>query len=229
MARALEVDSESLDALQTLASLRLSQNRAPDACTVIEQVVQRVQHLRSLARARTVLEDLAGTPAPPELDDCPELEFCVSTVKLLVECAAVKPSLAGLALELGTDLLQEDDENLELWYILGVAALGRDPPDLEGARIHLETARDLMDTMMQEAVAEAPSSDRDRVLAAFPYAQQYELVLEHLRLLEQLEGEKAGEGVQATVEADDEEEEEWSDCDDEEARSDDEGMAIGTV
>lgn len=73
--------------------------------------------------------------------DLPEMEFAIATVKLLIECAGFDPSLYAVrarftflyivllvrlsyiallrfrqkALDLGSDLLQEDDENVELW------------------------------------------------------------------------------------------------------------------
>ena len=47
--------------------------------------------------------------------DLPESEFCVTTAKLLIECAVVEPSHGEDAMQLIEDLLMEDDENVELW------------------------------------------------------------------------------------------------------------------
>ena len=67
----------------------------------------------------------------------------------MVECATVVPVLAEYAMELVTSLLHDDDENIELWYIMGVAALSCQPPDTEGARYHLDTAKTMMETLLE--------------------------------------------------------------------------------
>ena len=58
MNTALEFDSSSIDALQTMASLRLSQNRKSEACEIIEAVYMREKALRDQIKSRTVLQDL---------------------------------------------------------------------------------------------------------------------------------------------------------------------------
>lgn len=114
---ALTVCPDSLDGLQTRASLRLSQKRKADASQLISQVFDRVMHIRRVVSARTVVEEMSGAAEPQEfqgklvytlyygglvvtycmlssaLADLPELEFTIATVKLLIECAGADPAL----------------------------------------------------------------------------------------------------------------------------------------
>ncbi len=52
-----------------------------------------------------------------------------------------------MALDLATELLEEDDENIEVWYIAGVAALSKVPADVDTARYHFSTALEMMNTI----------------------------------------------------------------------------------
>lgn len=51
----------------------------------------------------------------------PTPEQCISFVKLLLECAVEKKSFAESAEKLLQYVLQFDDENPEVWYLLGVS------------------------------------------------------------------------------------------------------------
>lgn len=147
--RALSVDPNSLDGQQVLANLRISQCRGVEAAEVIERVYRGVKSIREKIAARTVIEEMMSTELPEEATDIPEPEFCIATAKYMVECASVAPNLAELAMDLVTDLLHDDDENIELWYIMGVAALSCRPPDIGTARYHLEQAKDMMETLRE--------------------------------------------------------------------------------
>ena len=47
-------------------------------------------------------------------------------------------------------MIDEDDENIELWYLVGVASLSMQPsPDYESARYHLEHAKEMIEAMMK--------------------------------------------------------------------------------
>jgi len=84
---------------QTLASLRLSQERPEEAATLLDQTLK-------------IIQATLDTPAQPPLD------FRMSTAKLLMEVGR-----ADDALELLQALRMEEDESLELWYLLSCAAL----------------------------------------------------------------------------------------------------------
>ena len=150
------VDGESLDVLQTLASLRISQCKPQEAGVILAGVATRVcaaleaaQHesliggAAPLSASANVFSDATTTAAAAAADECPDSQFCVSTAKLLVECACGNAPLAEQAMDLCQMLLEEDDENIELWYIMGMAALGAAPPDTEAALYHLEKAKEM--------------------------------------------------------------------------------------
>lgn len=56
---ALEVDPESLDGLQAVANLRLSQSRKEEAIAAMKVVYDRLMALREKLRARSVVQELA--------------------------------------------------------------------------------------------------------------------------------------------------------------------------
>lgn len=172
--KALEIDIESLDAHQSLVSLRLSQSRNEEACNIIFIVYTKLTAIRDEINARTVMEDLDDQDEPIEV---PEIDFCISTAKLLIECGATQPNLCENAMDLIADLLQQDDENIELWYIMGVAALGATNPDKDVARYHFDTAKGMMDRIKKELDHSTPNG------TPFHLQDQYNLVIEHLALL----------------------------------------------
>jgi hypothetical protein len=56
---ALEVDPESLDGMQAMANLRLSQSRKEEAIEAMKVVYDRLMALREKLRARSVVRELA--------------------------------------------------------------------------------------------------------------------------------------------------------------------------
>lgn len=66
VAAALTVCPDSLDGLQTRASLRLSQKRKEEASAIIAEVFARVMHIRQVVSARTVVEEMSGAAEPQE-------------------------------------------------------------------------------------------------------------------------------------------------------------------
>ena len=136
-------------------------------------------------------------------------------------------------------LLLEDDENVELWYMMGVAALSKDPADVESARFHLDHAKQMLDELIVQFQATGGPVEvyiticsayvctftKNNIvlymyMQAFPFADQYCLLEEHLRIL--VEKEKllpapaAGDAMDddaGMIVEDLEEEEEWSSCD----------------
>jgi hypothetical protein len=56
--KGLEFDSDSLDALQALGNLRLSQNRKEEASETMKKVYGKIQRLQEAVRARTIADDL---------------------------------------------------------------------------------------------------------------------------------------------------------------------------
>jgi hypothetical protein len=55
---ALQYFPDSLDANQALASLRLSQNRGPEACVIMKSVFEKVMAVRRQINSRPIIEDI---------------------------------------------------------------------------------------------------------------------------------------------------------------------------
>jgi hypothetical protein len=103
-------------------------------------------------------------------------------------------------------------------YLMGVACLSAAPvPDFAGARLHLERALEMMDNLRETGSAtrdmEDDSGGGGNAAAllvgedgVFVYEEQYQLVKEHLRLLEVAEAAAAGGADGAAQPVD----EEWS-------------------
>ena len=198
LTKALEMEAGSLDALQCLASLRLSQGNALEACSIMQTVFERVLTLRETVSSRSIMDDLnVKSYSADDPDEMLESEFCVQTAKLLVECAAASADFADRALVLCSDLLEEDDDNIEVWYIAGVAALSCSPVDRDGALYHLSHARDMILAMRETGASHGTE-------------EQYDLIMNHLEILEQIDKNAlslSGSGGDSTQLM---EEEEWS-------------------
>lgn len=72
---ALRVDPASLDALQAMGSLRLSQNRKADACSAMEGVYSRIKTIRDKLRSRTVIDDLTEAKDDEYTEDMEGMQF----------------------------------------------------------------------------------------------------------------------------------------------------------
>lgn len=52
-------------------------------------------------------------------------------------------------MQFATELLNDDDENVELWYIAGVAAMSTTQPDFPAALQFLEHAKAMIDSFKE--------------------------------------------------------------------------------
>lgn len=167
---------ENLDGLQAQTSLRISQNRKTEASVIIEKVADRIIANRTAMHSKAIVSELLETETTCESKENPEIDFCSATAKLLIECSSENQQLGNKAIDLLVSLLEEDDENLEIWYLIGVASLNCVPIDLESARFHLEQAKDMMDKYKESM------NDME-----FPYEEQYNMVLEQLKIVSEKE------------------------------------------
>jgi len=177
---ATEHDSTSLDLGLSLANLRLSQSRPEDACSAMAVVYKHV--IASLdAQARKPIlsafrEDQSADSAASSSAEEPEPvepEMCVSVVQRLIECATVQPALATAAMEVAQRLLLLDDSNIELWYLLGVAAMSCQPPEADTAAEVLGRAKEMLEGLAKQAGGGAQKMPQELQC-------QYELVCENL-------------------------------------------------
>lgn len=108
----------------------------------------------------------------------------MTTTKLLIECGSSE--LSALALDLASDLLEDDDENVEIWYVAGVAAMNCEPVDLDSARYYISSAKAMMDDIRRYCDEQGES---------FPYDEEYGLLDEHLQMIGDVpEGDTVNDG-----------------------------------
>ncbi len=129
--QALQIDSELPDALQTCASLRLSQRRPADAVDMILKAFESMKEgCQALATLVGLREDPASEQRAVELvqvenvQNLPEYEFRCETAKILLECASLdqKPEeCLQAAIDVLGSLLAENDEVVEVWALIGDA------------------------------------------------------------------------------------------------------------
>jgi len=162
---ATQHDASSLDLGLTLSNLRLSQSRPEEACTAIDAVYTHIVAALDVQVSKPILSAFRADPArgasagvsassssvgggEGEGDEgMPDPEMCVSVVKRLIECAAVKPALGLAAMEVAQRLLLLDDSNVELWYLIGVACLYCSPPEVGSAVEALVRAKEMLEAM----------------------------------------------------------------------------------
>jgi hypothetical protein len=170
----LDADGEPLvDALQTMASLRLSQKeRQLEAVTFILRAYEK-QRVGSEALATLVGLDSGNEDKVQEeeqaqelveveaANNLPEFEFRCQTAKLLLECAGLlnesrnsmdisshhsdqeDECIAAAICVLGS-LLAQNDEVIEIWFLTGCAFAAKKPPLTDTARFYLERAKEML-------------------------------------------------------------------------------------
>jgi hypothetical protein len=179
-----DLDGEPvIDALQTAASLRLSQSRKEEARKFI---------LRAYNKMRTGCEALANLVGLEEkakravelvevdaANSLPSFEFRCQTAKLLLECAATEGGSAGdngnnqkppaseleqeqqqcnrAAIRVLGSLLAENDEIPEVYYLLGCAYMASET--VEVARHYWTQALELLVKMQKDLEEDAEGID----------------------------------------------------------------------
>jgi len=156
-----EIGPSPPDALQTMANLRLSQSRVSEAVDCILKTYDRMrvgcEAMSSLvglpkdakedieeAKARELLEvDAAST--------LPEYSFRLQTAKIMLECTSlvddetnsgIKEKCSESTIQVLGSLLAENDEVIEVWYLLGCAFMSASNPD--SARHYWENAIEML-------------------------------------------------------------------------------------
>lgn len=146
------------DALQTMANFRLSQSRVPEA---LDCILKAYDRMKVGCEAMSALVGLGGDgdgkgdvetePKSRELvqveaaSSLPEYNFRCQTVKIMLECASLLENddsgakdtinqCAESAIQVLGSLLAENDEVIEVWYLLGCAFMACTPPNEESAQ-----------------------------------------------------------------------------------------------
>mmetsp|Transcript_44363 Transcript_44363/g.53609 ORF Transcript_44363/g.53609 Transcript_44363/m.53609 type:complete len:412 (-) Transcript_44363:112-1347(-) len=159
LANALKHDTGlTPDALQTVANLRLSQSRADEATDAILKVWERMK-LGCEALAKLVglgpdgEEGTCGElGAVEEANSLPGFEFRCQSAKLLLEAggtqdAEKKNRCCEAAVAVLGSLLAENDEVVEIWYLVGCAFFNMEPRDGDAAKVHWERALEMLETV----------------------------------------------------------------------------------
>ncbi len=157
-----EIGPSPPDALQTMANLRLSQSRVSEALDCIMKTYDRMkvgcEAMSGLvglatdgkeefqeAKARELLEVDAASSLP-------EYGFRLQTAKIMLECTSLvddenkstKERCSESAIQVLGSLLAENDEVIEVWYLLGCAFMSCSPPNPDSARHYWENAIDML-------------------------------------------------------------------------------------
>lgn len=163
------------EALQTMANFRLSQSRVSDA---VEYILKAYDRIRVGCEAMSALVGLADAngkteggvevePKARELVDVeaasslPEYNFRCQTAKIMLECASLLGNddagtkdtvnqCAESATQVCGSLLAENDEVIEVWYLLGCAFMASMPPNQDSAHYYWENALTMLTKMKKE-------------------------------------------------------------------------------
>lgn len=170
--QALQIASDLPDALQTCASLRLSQRRPTDAVEMILKAFESMKEgCQELAKLVGLREDPTAEQQAVELvqvenvQNLPEFEFRCETAKILLECASLDQKAdecLQAAIDVLGSLLAENDEVVEIWVLTGDAFAALMNPEL--AQHYWERALEMLTTVqksLEEQQQEGVEDDDD--------------------------------------------------------------------
>ena len=150
-------EAESHEPMQGMASLRLSQGNPAEASQLMTSAYERIVS--------------SAVPVEPEAR--------LAAARLLLECAPHAASCADAALDLLANLMREDDENIEVWFLMGVGFFQQSPPDLALSTEYLVGAQTMLGKVRESMGGQSLGAE------SFPYAEQVRLVEEQLILVEE--------------------------------------------
>lgn len=146
---ALQAVPNNLSALQTMASFRISQCRPEDACIILENLVNIVNQQLQQYTNRKITDELLNANS---IDSSvpPTIEFLISFCKLLIECSCHREKFSVDANSLLEQMLDLDDENPEIWYLLGFNEENKpNQPDIEAAKEYYESGKQMIEKIIQ--------------------------------------------------------------------------------
>ncbi|KAL7485223.1 hypothetical protein ACHAW6_010823 [Cyclotella cf. meneghiniana] len=171
-----KLDPPPPDALQTMANLRMSQSRPHDAYECILKAYERMKvgceamsALVGLGKDGGELEMQNKAQELVEVDaaSClPSYEFRCQTAKLFLECGSAincneksePPSdnitttkkCAESAIQILGSLMAENDEVVEVWYLLGCAFMAFSPPNIDSAHYYWDQCMTMLIKVKEE-------------------------------------------------------------------------------
>lgn len=177
------------DALQTMANLRMSQSRPQDALSCILKAYDRMktgcEAMATLVGLSKDNEDVDTRENAQELlevdaaSGLPSYEFRCQTAKLFMEIASVieceekqassasndnnaTKKCAETAIQILGSLMAENDEVVEVWYLLGCAFMASSPPQVESAQYYWDQCMTMLIKVKQD-IEEAIDDESDHV------------------------------------------------------------------
>lgn len=202
---ALAMDQGSPEVTQSLANLRLSQQKGEEAAVLMLETYRRLkacyQEDEEEEEETEMEEDDEEGAAGNSKDGnrvqgivMPSVMFRIQSAKLLLECQAYNKKCARKAVHILEQCKCEEDDNVEIWYLLGVAYFTKGVPDLETAKGHLMYAQEMLSKLQKTY------RNKDE----FPYLDHIRLVEEQLALVKEAQEKGVGTG-KCGVEEEDEE------------------------
>ena len=167
----LSLYETNYDGQLTLCSLRLSQSRAEEASEVALRLVEQVMRSRLLLSQKSIVQELSRQSKEEEEEEEEEdnkeeedhgmeeeeeasFDLCINLSKLLLECASSSSSssssseLSSKAADLLSDLLNDNDDVAEVWFLLGIASSASN--ENEAAIEQFTRAKDLLTFSLSE-------------------------------------------------------------------------------
>lgn len=163
------------DALQTMANLRMSQSRPQDALECILKAYDRMrvgcEAMASLVGLANDGEEIETKQEAQELlevdaaSNLPSYGFRCQTAKLLMEIAStisceekkassdednVTKKCAESAIQILGSLMAENDEIIEVWYLLGCAFMACSPPQIDSAYYYWDQCMSMLIKVKQD-------------------------------------------------------------------------------
>lgn len=152
-----EADEPLVDSLQSMASLRLSQRRSQEATKYMLHAYQKMkggcEALAALVGLQRITENDEATEQHHAVElvdvdaanNLPGFEFRCQSAKILLECCAIlkkqdesldsktlSEHCSDSAIQVLGSLLAENDEVIEVWYLLGCACEAASDPESAG-------------------------------------------------------------------------------------------------
>merc|ERR1740139_2131266 len=170
----LKYDSgTSPGSLQALASLRLSQSRCHEATFSMLQAWDRIKvGCEALASMVGLGKDEPKNELEhvEEASSLPGFEFRCQSAKLLLECAGLMSEMDNprqnesnqcceAAVQVLGSLLAENDEVIEIWYLVGCAFLMFEPKNTEMSKFYFERALEMLKRVHKDL--NGPENGRD--------------------------------------------------------------------
>jgi len=191
---ALQLDNSSPEPLQIKANLRLRQSNVEDATTFILKAYQELETgctaLASLVGYAVqnndddddvIIASELNSSQQDAADRLPGFDFRIQTAKILLECAdSLNEKItmeeeerhngnqcAEAAIQVLGSLMAVDDEVIEIWYLLGCAAMATSPsPNPEMAMYHWTKATEMLNKVkldLEEKLSEGRNEDTEEI------------------------------------------------------------------